>query len=141
MEDRLTALPAILKTRKPVAMRAACGGTCFSRNALSDVDAESEVAVRTFPVRDVGRSSEAEDWAVRPYAPEATLVLPAANGRLEGGNWDLDGLVVDINTVPCSAEGRSIAGAGHVTFTEVGASTWTVDGIVTVYDQALRAEI
>jgi hypothetical protein len=52
MEDRLTALPAILKTCKAVAIHAACGSTCFSRNTLSDIDAESEVAVRTFPIMD-----------------------------------------------------------------------------------------
>jgi hypothetical protein len=61
MEARLTALPAILKTRKSVAILPACGSTCFGRNALSDVDAGSEVAVRTFPVMDESRSSDAED--------------------------------------------------------------------------------
>jgi hypothetical protein len=78
---------------------------------------------------------------VRTYAPETTLVLPAANRRLDGGNWNSDSLVVDINTVPCSTEGRSIAGAGHVAFTDAGASARTVYGIATVYDGALSAEI
>jgi hypothetical protein len=78
---------------------------------------------------------------VRTYAPKTTLVLPAANRRLDGGNWDSDGLVVDINTVPCSTEGRSIAGTEHVAFTDVGASAWTVYGIATVYDGELSAEI
>jgi hypothetical protein len=53
----------------------------------------------------------------------------------------LSGLVVDINTVACSAEGCSISGAGRVAFTDVGASARTVYSVVAVYDQALRAEI
>jgi len=139
MRGRLTALLAILKTCKPIAKRFAFCSTCFGRNSLRDADAESEVAVRTFPV--IGRSSGGDDGAARTDILETTFVLPAANGLLDGGDWDYDGLVVDVNTVPCSAEGRSIAGAGHVAFTEVGDSTRTVYGIVTVYDQGLRAEI
>ena len=140
MKGILTALLAVLKTREPIAMCTACCSTCFSRNSLRDVNAESEVAIRTFPIV-IGRSSGEGDGAARTDVRETTLVLPTADGLLDGGNWDCDRLVVDVNTIPCSAEGRSIAGTGRVAFTKVGASTRTVYGIVTVYDQALRAEI
>ena len=137
MKGRLTALLAKLKTCKPIAMSIACCSACFGRNTLRDADAESEVAVRTFPI--IGRSSGRGDGAARTDVLETTLVLPAANGLLDGRNWNCGGLVVDVNAVPCSAEGRSIAGAVRAAFTKIGDSTRTVYGIVTVYDQALRS--